>query len=79
MRGVDSGGRIGGAKRRQRISFGKPWKESRRRKRGGGYREVESHSGSQRKVVTQIENPECWEGYGICTVEKMTLYGRWRY
>ena len=34
--GVDAGGKIGGAKRRQRNIFGSPWLESRGKLREGG-------------------------------------------
>ena len=42
---MDAGGRIGGAKRRERNNFGSPWKESHGKLRGGGDRERESHRG----------------------------------
>ena len=53
MRGVDTGGRLGGAKRQQRNNFGSPWQVSHRNLRGEVDRKRELHSRSQREVVMQ--------------------------
>ena len=39
MKGVDSGGRLGGSKRKHRNNFGPPWQESHGRLGVGGDRE----------------------------------------
>ena len=57
MRDVDAGGRLGGAKRRQRSKFGKTWQESREGQKIGVYMERESHNRIQRKVVIQRGKP----------------------
>ena len=43
-KGVGAGGRLSGAKRRQRNNFGPLWKESHRRLRGGGDVEIKPHT-----------------------------------
>ena len=63
-RGVDAGGRLGGAKRRQRNNFGTPRQESCGKLRGGGDWARESHSRSQREVVLQDGKSERWDEDG---------------
>ena len=75
---MDTGGRICGAKRRQRSNFGPPWKESHRNIRGGGKRERESHSRIHREVVIQRGELELWDGDGRISGGRMTSCGRRR-
>ena len=51
MRGVDTGERLGGPKKRQRNNFGSPWKYSCRKLRGGGDQEILSCSRIHMEVV----------------------------
>ena len=71
-RGVEVGGRLGGAKRQHRNKFGVPWQESCGKLRGGGDWGRASNSRSQREVVFQIGKSECWDGYGRLPVGIIT-------
>ena len=54
---MDAGRRLGFIKRRQRKHFGPTWQVPHRMLRGGGDRERESRSRSQREVVMQRGDP----------------------
>ena len=78
-KGVDTGGRLGGANRRQINNFGPPWQDSRGKLIGWVNWDRVACSRSQREVVFQIGKSECWYGDGIRPCGRMTLCGRRRF
>ena len=76
-RGGVAGGRLGGAKRRQRNNFGPPWK-SRGRLRGGGARKRTPCSRNRGGEVGRVGNLTCWDRDGRRPGWRMTLCGRQR-